>query len=118
MDYIFVCTVNCSMFERNEKKYLELELADDDPKRIYNEHLKSSKFLTNRKIQNPLEGNILEVKIPFRYNRVSCKVNGDKTIQELIKNDSVMVSLHYCGVWNIGDWSGFSWRLDEIKYIN
>ena len=39
------------------------------------------------------------VKIPFRYNRVMCEVHGDKTVQELVKGDTVQVVREFKGVW-------------------
>ena len=45
-------------------------------------------------------GVIRRVKVPFRYNRVMCEVRGDKTIQELVRGDTVQVSLEFVGgVW-------------------
>jgi hypothetical protein len=36
---------------------------------------------------------VLRVKIPFRYGRVMCRVDGLKTVQELQKGDQVEVEL-------------------------
>ncbi len=48
------------------------------------------------------DGKLRRTKIPFRYNRVMCKVTGDKTIQELVKGDQVQVSFEFVGgVWKI-----------------
>ena len=112
----FQCTVSNPYFDRNKKKYLILKLSDKDVKKVHSEHVKTSKFIQNQKIKNPLEGNLLEVKVPFRYNKISCKVSGDKTIQELEKDDMVDIIIEYCGVWNIGEWSGFAWKVSEIVY--
>lgn len=35
------------------------------------------------------------IKIPWRYNRVMCKVNGLKTIQELEMGDEVSAIIEY-----------------------
>lgn len=35
----------------------------------------------------------LRVKVPFRYGRVMCKVDGLKTVQELQKGDQVEIEL-------------------------
>jgi len=67
------------------------------------------------KLIDPLHGNILRVKVPFRYNRVMCKVSGDKTIQELVKGDSVQVHLKYCGWWVAGEHGGPAWTLLSIE---
>jgi hypothetical protein len=116
MTHIFSCNVNKILFDRNNKKYLELKLSQDDKNKVHQEHLKTSKFIQNKKIKNPLEEDILEVKIPFRYKKISCNVRGDKTIHELCEGDRVQVNLKYCGVWNIGEWSGFAWKINELSY--
>jgi len=36
---------------------------------------------------------ICRVKIPWRYNRVACKVEGLKTVQEFKKGDEVVVEI-------------------------
>ena len=38
-----------------------------------------------------LDSKIIKFKIPFRYDRVMCKVNGMKTIQEMKINEIVDV---------------------------
>ena len=59
-------------------------------------------------MDNPLDGRILTVKVPFRYRRVMCEVRGGP-IQSLIKDDEAEVEIDFKGVWNIGNYSGFSW---------
>jgi uncharacterized protein YunC (DUF1805 family) len=41
-----------------------------------------------------IEGSIVRVKVPWRYGRVVCRVDGLKTVQELVKGDVVDVELH------------------------
>ena len=49
-----------------------------------------------------VQGHQRRCKIPFRYNRVMCKVSGDKTIQELVKGDQVQVEMEFTGgVWKL-----------------
>ena len=110
-----ICKIHKSLSTRNGKKYLELELNEKDALKILSEHKKLSIMLQNKKIKNPLDDNILEVKVPFRYNKVTCNVSGDKTIQELKNGDSVTIELKNCGVWNIGEWSGFAWKVLSLK---
>lgn len=111
----FSCSIHKSFNERNKKRYIELQLNDNDVEKILKLHTSTSSLLKNRKIKNPLDGNTLEIKVPFRYNRVSCVVNGSKTVQELVKGDKVQVKVEFCGPWNIGEWSGFAWKLLEIN---
>jgi len=42
-------------------------------------------FLIGNKIYN--------VKVPFRYGRVMCRVEGLKTVQELVKGDEVEIEI-------------------------
>jgi hypothetical protein len=37
---------------------------------------------------------VTRVKIPWRYGRVMCRVEGLKTVQELDKGDPVQITLH------------------------
>jgi uncharacterized protein YunC (DUF1805 family) len=41
-----------------------------------------------------LEGSVIQrVKVPWRYGRVMCRIEGLKTIQELQKGDEVEITL-------------------------
>jgi hypothetical protein len=64
---------------------------------------------------DPLQGNTLKVKVPYRYNRVTCKVGGIRTIQEMREGDTVSVHIEFCGVWKAGDYRGLSWKLVSIE---
>jgi hypothetical protein len=56
------------------------------------------------------ENKITRVKIPFRYGRVMCRVEGLKTIQELQKGDEVEIELEK-KVWDgVEHWVIFSLR--------
>ena len=58
-----------------------------------------------------LEGSgVLRVKVPFRYSRVMCSIEGLMTIQELQKGDEVEVTLER------KTWDGLEhWVLSSIK---
>ena len=75
-------------------------------------HASRMHLLVNQNADNPLDGKILTVKVPFRYRRVMCKFEG-KPIQSLTKDDEVDVELDLKGIWNIGNHSGFSWVLSS-----
>ena len=108
--------MNCSIAEPmfgESRKYFTLELESDTVKMIKMNHVK--KAIQVKTLVDPLTGNLLKVKIPFRYNRVMCKVTGQKTIQEMIKGDSVQVEIKYCGWWESGDFGGPSWKLLSIS---
>jgi len=56
-------TIHSPYYEWDGRKYLELKIYQD----------------------------IFRVKIPFRYGRVMCKIEGLKTVQEFKKGDKVEV---------------------------
>jgi hypothetical protein len=41
-----------------------------------------------------------------------CEVQG-RPVQSLIKGDEVEVTVDFKGVWNVGNYSGFSWILSS-----
>ena len=75
-------------------------------------HTSKSHLLVNQNIDNPLDGSTLTVKVPFRYRRVMCEVKG-RPIQSLIRGDEAEVVVDFKGVWNVGNYSGFSWILSS-----
>ena len=40
-----------------------------------------------------IEGRVTRLKIPYRYGRVMCRVEGLKTVQELQKGDQVEIEI-------------------------
>jgi hypothetical protein len=67
-------TVSGPMFEYNTRRYILLQVGPT----------------------------VRRCKVPFRYNRVMCRVSGDKTIQELVKGDLVQVEMEFTGgVWKL-----------------
>ena len=61
-------------------------------------------------IELNIEGSIRRIKVPYRYGRVMCRVEGLKTIQELQKGDEVDVELQK-KVWDgVEHWVIFSLR--------
>lgn len=59
-------------------------------------------------LQMASTGQLRRTKVPFRYNRVMCKVSGDKTIQELVKGDRVQVSMEF---------TGGTWKLASLQRL-
>jgi hypothetical protein len=99
----------------NDKKYMSLDLDKNTYEQIV--HIQSQSQKNVKHLINPLEGNTLRVKAPFRYNRVMCNVSSGKTIQELVKGDNVQVTLKYCGWWESGGYGGPSWKLTSCCYF-
>lgn len=109
----FEAIIHEPMFEYNNKKYIRLIIPDNCKEIIKNIHSNKSHLLLNNNIDNPIDGNILTIKVPFRYRRVMCNVAG-KPVQSLIKGDIVNIETDYMGVWNVGNFSGHTWKLASI----
>ena len=100
------------MYEFNDKKYIRFIIPLKVSEIIERMHGQRLHLLVNQNIDNPLDGRILTVKVPFRYRRVMCKVEG-RPIQSLKKDDETEVELDFKGIWNVGNHSGFSWILSS-----
>jgi len=57
-----------------------------------------------------IEGSLVRVKVPFRYGRVMCRVEGLMTVQELQKGDDIEVTIEK------KTWDGLEhWVLATVK---
>lgn len=101
------------LYVHNEKKYMDVKIISqtdlDLVKRLSKINSKSEKF------SNSLEGNVLKIKIPYRYRKIECRVEGLKTLYEYRKGDMARVEILYMGEWTIGDFSGNTWKLLGIS---
>lgn len=111
------CKIAKSIYRYNQKYYIDLELTPETLRRVNDLHVKSEPYLLNENKVIPLQGNKLKVKVPFRYNKVTCKMPGEKTVHELKQGDHVNVNLEYCGVWSVGTYCGVSWKLSLIQEV-
>ena len=110
----FVAKVHEPMYDFNDKKYISFTIPDKVVEIIERMHTSKRHLLTNKRIDDPLDGRVLTVKVPFRYRRVMCEVKG-RPIQSLIRGDEVDVDINFKGAWNVGDYSGFSWVLSTCS---
>lgn len=108
----FMAKVHEPMYEFNNKKYIRFIIPSKVSEIIERMHTQRWHFLSNQNLDIPLDGNILTVKVPFRYRRVMCEVRG-RPVQSLIKGDEVEVEVDFKGYWNVGNYSGFSWLLSS-----
>ena len=108
----FVAKVYEPFYDHNDKKYIRFVIPQKVSEIIERMHASRMHLLVNRDIDNPLDGKVLTVKVPFRYRRVMCNVGG-RPIQSLIRGDEVEVEVDFKGVWNVGNHSGFSWILSS-----
>lgn len=110
------CEIEEELFDFNNKKFFKLKLKENSRRSIEIIQKNSSRKILNDIILDPLNGDVLTVKVPYRYNRVMCKVE-EKPIQSLKVGDRVQVQIDFTGVWNVGCHSGYTWKLKELKYI-
>ena len=106
----FLAKVHTPMYDHNDKKYIRLVIPDNCTDIIRRMHINKSHLIQNLHIDDPLDGRVLTIKVPFRYRRVMCQVQG-RPVQSLIKDDEVEVVVDFKGVWNVGGYSGYSWVL-------
>ncbi len=105
----FVGQVYEPMYDHNDKKYLRLVIPENCAQIVQRMHKKEVR-------DNPLDGRVLTVKVPFRYRRVMCEVRG-RPLQSLIKGDEIEVEVDFTGVWNVGNYSGYAWKLKSITSL-
>ena len=112
----FLAKVHTPMYDHNDKKYIRLVIPENCANIMQKMQLNKSGLIQNSHIDDPLDGLILTVKVPFRYRRVMCEVRG-QPIQSLTKGCEVEVNVDFMGVWNTGNYSGYSWKLNQISFI-
>ena len=59
-----------------------------------------------------IDGRLTRVKVPFRYGRVMCRIEGLKTVQELQKGDEIEIEIEK------KIWDGVNhWILTSVREI-
>lgn len=95
----------------NGRWYLRVKLDDARATEIRAMHDARKHRLLKSVIDDPLVGNVLTVKVPFRYRRVTCEVKGSKPLQALERGDECELDLEFCGTWNLGEHCGYAWKI-------
>lgn len=108
----FVANIHEPFYEHNSKKYIRFVIPQKVADIIGRMHTSKTHLINNEIVEDPLDGRVLTVKVPFRYRRVMCEVKG-RPVQSLVKGDEVEVVIDFKGVWNAGNYSGFSWILSS-----
>lgn len=98
------------MYSVGTRKYMKIELDNKTENEVYRTH-NQKKFEEGI---NPLEGNVLSVKIPYRYRRVDCQVLGITPVEDLKPGDEIFTTVQFCGAWK----SGLYWRFNLIQKID
>lgn len=110
------CEVYEPMYEYNDKKYMRVILDNRTRDYVQGLHESKSRFIMNKQnIDDPLEGRVLTIKVPFRYRRVMCTVEGDTPVQSLAKGDKVKIIANFSGAWNVANHSGYAWVIQKIQ---
>jgi len=113
------CIVHLPAYVRDGRYYIDVKLDENTRHFAETEHLKSAhKLCKNGKVFNPLDDDILTLKIPFKWNRPTLYVDGLKTIFEYVKDDILYGCVEYNGVWNTIHACGMTWTLVSIKDLN
>ena len=110
----FECKVASPMKLKNNKQYIDFELSPLARNSVHEIHVASNQFFKSKFI-NVLDGPVLKIKVPFKYNKVMCKVSGSKTMCELGKDDAVKIVIEYCGIWDVNGFCGPSWKLISLE---
>ena len=105
------CRMCTPMYTHNNKTYIELELTDKVLELVTSTHDDTAYKLRSARIQNPLRGNILKIKVPTRNGQILCAMTGDKSLRAIQAGEMVDVSMAFCGAWNYGDFCGWAWKL-------
>ena len=98
------------MYPVGTRKYMEIKLDEQTSNEVFDVH-------NRKKFEggiNPLNGNILLVKVPYRYKRVDCEVVGITPVEELKQGDEIFTTVQFCGAWK----SGLYWRFNLIQKID
>jgi len=102
------------MYEHNDKKYIRFLLDQRGVDVVRRAQLAKSHLLRYSRVEDPLDGSLIVVKVPYRYRRVMCEVVGGVPVQALERGAPVQVSLEFCGAWNKEGYCGYSWKLKKL----
>jgi len=104
------CVIDRELYEYNAKKYINLELDEYAVEIVKTVQKAPVDF-------NPLVGNVLKVKVPYRYRKLECKVGGGagKTLYDFTEGVKALVCIKCCGVWSAEGVTGYAWKLVTIS---
>lgn len=107
------CHIEHPLYVHNNKTYIDVSLDQQDMSKIRAIHDDSIYKLRAKIVQDPLQGNILKVKVPTRNGKTLCAVTGLKPLCAMSKGDQVDIKISFCGAWNYGDFCGWAWKLSQ-----
>lgn len=107
--------VDTPFYYHNGKAYINVKLDEKTVQRIMEVHDNCMHRLRGRIIQNPLQGDVLKIKIPMRKDAILCAVTGDKPLRVISKGEHIDLVFTYCGAWNYKDFCGYAWKLNQVN---
>jgi hypothetical protein len=113
MNQTFVATIHRTMYDTLNTKYIDITLPRKQQEIIYRINKRGGESVETRAF-NPLSGNVLSVKVPWRYKRIDCTVKGIVPVQDFEVGDEVMVEIKYCGTWTTGTY----WKFISVERVD
>lgn len=107
--------VEAPLHTHNGKKYLALTLNRGAVGVVRRAHESVKDALVTANVHDPLDGDCLKIKVPWKGRFPTCTVVGEKPLSGLVKGDQVKVQVEFCGAWIISDFSGMSWKLISME---
>src|SRR6056300_668180 len=97
------------LYEHNDRRYMRFVVGESDAKTIRARQDAKKHLIRGDRVDDPLDGRVLLVKVPWRYNRPMCAVEGLTPISGMNKGDRVELDVEFTGVWNVNAYSGYTW---------
>jgi len=89
-------------------------LSESDTAMVRATQDRKKHLIRGDRVDDPLDGRLLMVKIPWRYRRPMCRVEGLTPISGLKKGDQCSLTIEFTGAWNVNGYSGYTWKLNVI----
>jgi hypothetical protein len=103
------------MYYHNNKAYIDIRLSCDDAMKVRGLHDDHTHLLRGYVIQDPLNKDILKVKVPMRKGQILCAMTGTKPLRTMLEGEYIDIKMTYCGTWNFGDFCGYAWKLNQVS---
>ena len=94
--------VNTPMYARDTRKYMKIQLDEKSRLKVDNLHNHEAARYKVVCPPAPMQHDILDIKIPWRYNRVDCMVNGLVPVQDMEAGHKINCAIEFCGSWTLG----------------
>jgi len=97
------------MYDREGRKYMDICVPQDVAAHVTKIH-ENEQARRTIPIGNSLWGNVLCVKVPYRYKRVDCDVLGITPVQDMQEADEISNVIEFSGGWH----TGMFWKFTQI----